>query len=187
MCSSYLCPSTKQSVQHFTFYGIKLPLGALLLAHTCLSRHSPTSLPREVRSRVSPQPHPSGKRGRAGGMPGNHPHSQHGWQHGFSSKTRPPAHPGRFHQLIPFARPQLITPKAVQKPQVTTAPACGFLPYLWLSARAWKDSSESENTPGSTDALFLALWQLADFCYEKPHPQLHGSQRDVRSHPEGKG
>lgn len=47
--SSYLCPPTRQSVQHFLFYGNTLPLGALLLAHTCLSRLAPTSLPRKHR------------------------------------------------------------------------------------------------------------------------------------------
>lgn len=80
---------------------------------------------------------------------------------GFSSKTRPPAHPGRFHQLVPFARAQLITPKSGAKTTGDHSSACGFLPYLWLSAGAWKDGSESENTPGSTGALFLALWKIS--------------------------
>lgn len=93
-----------------------------------------------------------------------------------------------FIDWPPLQEHNLSLPKAVQKPQVTTAPACGFLPYLWLSVGAWKDGSESENTPGSTGAVFLALWQLADVCYENihQHPQLHGSQKDVPPHPEGK-
>lgn len=93
-----------------------------------------------------------------------------------------------FIDCPPLQEDNLSLPKAVQKPQVTTAPACGFLPYLWLSVGAWKDGSESENTPGSTGAVFLALWQLADVCYENihQHPQLHGSQKDVPPHPEGK-
>lgn len=46
VCSSYLCPSTRQSVQHFTFYGLKF-MGALLLAHTFLSRQASTPLSRK--------------------------------------------------------------------------------------------------------------------------------------------
>lgn len=78
-----------------------------------------------------------------------------GWQHGSSGKTRPPARPAGFCQLVPIARAQLIAPKLVQNPQLTTALACGFLPYLWLSVGVQKEGSEAKNTPGSTDALFL--------------------------------
>lgn len=39
-------------------------------------------------------------------------------------------------QLLFVARAQLIAHNSLRKPQVTTAPVCGFLPYLWLSARA---------------------------------------------------
>lgn len=104
-----------------------------------------------VRSRVSPQTHPSGKTGRAGGMSGSHPHSQHV---AFPARLGLLPTLAGFINWSPLQEPNLSLPKAVQKPQVTTAlPVASYL----ISVYQLEHGSESENTSGSTGALFLAL------------------------------
>lgn len=103
------------SLQHFPFSRIKLPLGALSLAHACLG----SSLPREPcrEAWCPPSPVPVGQEAglEASGGTILVAGVWAGWQRAFSGKTQPLAHPAGFYQLVPFARAQLITPKSGAK------------------------------------------------------------------------
>lgn len=128
-----IADSQRGSLQHFTFSGTKFPLGAVPSAYACLG----SSLPwREAG--CPPQPHPSGKRGRAGGTPENHPRSRRaGWTAAWlfwrGSASLPPALPG-FISWFPLQEHNLSLPNAVQK---TTGDhsSCLRLPPLSLVIR----------------------------------------------------
>lgn len=117
------------------------------------------------RSEVSPQPHPSGKRGRASPArrdtvltAGARPERQ---QRGSSTKIRPPAHPAGIYQLVPSARAQLIAPKRGAK-STGDHSSCPQLPPLSLvisqhTERGWR----GRKYRGEPRCLLpLALWQL---------------------------
>lgn len=128
VCSSYLCPSTRQAVQHFTFYGCPV-VGA--------------HLPQQAHTDLSAQ------RGEKQGVPSTSSQweERQGWWHAREPPSQPAcrldgsmAFParlgllpalGRFHRLIPFAKAQLITPKSGAK---TTGDhsSCLCLPPLSL-------------------------------------------------------